>query len=51
MDNVTEAVIAKHDDGNVHQVVGNQYGGQRAFGVFPQFHYFAVYVAMVRIQF
>ena len=46
----TKDVIAKHDDGNVHKVVGNQDGCQRPFRVVAQLFYPCITRILICIQ-
>lgn len=46
----TEHIVAKHDDGDVDKIIGNQYGSQRALTVVTQHLNFAVTNVPLTIQ-
>ena len=46
---VGDEVVAEHDDGDVHQVVGYQDGCQRTLGVIPERHDLTI-VIIVLVQ-
>ena len=44
-----EDEVAKHDDGDIHKIVGDENGGQRAFAVLAEHFYFTVFCIVLDI--
>ena len=50
IDDVTEEIIAEHDDRHVHQVVGNQDGGQCPLRVLAQLRDQSIAVVLLLVK-
>ena len=50
IDNLRKEIVAEHDDGDIDQIVGNQYGGQCALGISPKLQYLTVTFSALFLQ-